>query len=298
MRVGFIGVGTMGAPMARRLKAAGFDTRFYARRPDVIDALQAAGLVHVDRIETLASEVDVVFLCLPDDTVVEEVCGGRVLPFLRRGGVVIDHSTVSPYTSRSLEARARERGIAYLDAPVSGGPMGAEAGTLAIMVGGDREAFERCRPLFEATGRHIFYLGSSGAGNIAKLVNQLIIGVTQGALVEGFVLGARMGLDPAELYRVLSVSTGDSAMLHRSIAQAVLRRDFSPRFTVDLLHKDLRLVNDLGRRERVRLLAGSLAEQLYREAAAAGLGSEDIAALIKPLEQLSGVVVQGNEVLR
>ncbi|MBX6394948.1 MAG: NAD(P)-dependent oxidoreductase, partial [Alicyclobacillaceae bacterium] len=175
---------------------------------------------------------------------------------------------------------------------ISGGPMGAEAGTLAIMVGGDKGAFERCRPLFEAMGKHIFYLGPSGSGNIAKLVNQLVIGITQEALVEGFVLASRLGIDPSVLYEVLSVSTGNSAMLHRSVPNCILQRDFTPKFTVDLLYKDLRLVNDLGRREGVRLLAGALAEQVFREASASGYGPEDISALIKPLEQLTGVVVE------
>lgn len=291
VRVGFIGVGTMGAPMALRVKEAGFDTLFFARREDVVARLEARGLVYVGGVRELASRADVVLMCLPDDAVVAEV-GATVLSSMRAGGVVVDHSTVSPYTSRSMAAEAAKCGIQYLDAPISGGPMGAEAGTLAIMVGGEADAFQRCRPLFETMGKHIFYLGPSGAGNIAKLVNQLIIGITQEALVEGFVLGSRMGLDPSALYDVLAVSTGESAMLHRSIPHCILRRDFTPKFTVDLLYKDLRLANDLGRREGVRLLAGGLAEQVFREAAASGHGPEDISALVKPLERLAGVVVE------
>ncbi|ADG05679.1 3-hydroxyisobutyrate dehydrogenase [Kyrpidia tusciae DSM 2912] len=291
VRVGFVGVGTMGAPMARRLKGAGFETLFFARRQAVIETLQAEGLHYVQNLRDLAAQTDVVLMCLPDDAVVDAV-GSVVLSAMKAGGVVVDHSTVSPYTSRRLAAEAKRRGISHLDAPISGGPMGAEAGTLAIMVGGEEEAFRRCHPLFEAMGRHIFYLGPSGAGNIAKLVNQLIIGITQEALVEGFVLGSRMGLDPKLLYDVLAVSTGESAMLHRSIPNCILQRDFTPKFTVDLLYKDLRLANDLGRGEGIRLLEGAVAEQVFREAAAEGLGSEDISALVKPLERQAGVVVE------
>lgn len=294
MKIGFIGAGTMGAPMIRNLRKADFDVSVYVRRPEVRDAMLVIGCSVVSTYGELAETCDAVLLCVPNDTVVEEVVAGPegLLSSAKEGLIIVDHSTVSPYTSRRLSALAKSRKVAYLDAPISGGPMGAEAGTLTIMVGGDETAYSTMLPAFQAMGENIRLLGESGAGNITKLINQLIIGVTQAALSEGFVLGSKMGVNPKALYDIISTSTGNSAMLHRTIPTCILKGDFTPKFTIDLLHKDLKLANEMGRQEGVRLLASNLAEQVFQEAHNKGHGEKDISALILPLEDLSNIKVR------
>lgn len=294
MKIGFIGVGTMGMPMSLNLVKAGYEVHIYSRRPDVIRHMQEAGCHPVTNPHDLASFCDAVLLCVPDDAVVEELVASEqgLLANAHKGLIIVDHSTVSPYKSRKMYERAAAIGVHYLDAPVSGGPMGAEAATLTIMVGGQKEVFETMLPVFQSMGKHVRYMGSSGAGNITKLINQMLIGVTQTAISEGFVLGTKMGVDPRALYEVISTSTGDSFQLHRTVPNNILRRDFAPKFTIQLLHKDLVLANEMGRKEQVRLLASTLAEQLFQEACTEGHGGKDIAALILPLEQMNHVEVR------
>lgn len=294
MKIGFIGAGTMGAPMIRNLRKAGIDVTVFVRRPEVRQTMLEAGCQVVDTYAALAEACDAVLLCVPNDAVVEEIVAGEngLLKSAKSGLVIIDHSTVSPYTSRKMYDLAKLLQVGYLDAPISGGPMGAEAGTLTIMVGGDSHVYESMLPVLQAMGKNIRLMGDSGAGNITKLINQLIIGVTQSALSEGFVLGSKMGVNPRALYDIISTSTGNSTMLHRTVPDCILKRDFSPKFTIDLLHKDLMLANDMGRREGVRLLAANLAEQIFQEARNSGHGAKDISALLLPLEDLVNVKVK------
>jgi 3-hydroxyisobutyrate dehydrogenase len=292
--IGFVGVGTMGAPMVRNLRKHGYPCVTYVRKKEIEEAMTAIGCKTVSDLQELASSVDIVLLCLPNDQIVEDVVAGEggLLSALRPDSVIVDHSTVSPYTTRKLQELAGRQGVHYFDAPISGGPMGAEAGTLAIMVGGDERQFPRIQPVLQAMGKHIFYLGPHGAGNVAKLVNNLVIAVTELGLVEGFVMGAKMGIDPTKLYEVLAVSTGNSAMLHRLIPDCILTGNFEPKFKIDLLHKDVKLANDIGRNEQIRMLSGALAEQVFQEARAFGYGDLDISALILPLEQQAKVEVR------
>lgn len=294
MKIGFIGAGTMGAPMIRNLRKADFDVSVYVRRPEVRDAMLDIGCSVVHTYGELAETCDAVLLCVPNDAIVEEIVAGEngLLASGREGLILVDHSTVSPYTSRKLYDVAKQKQVSYVDAPISGGPMGAEAGTLTIMVGGEESAFAAMMPAFQAMGENIRLMGESGAGNITKLINQLLIGVTQAALSEGFVLGTKMGVNPRAMYDIISTSTGNSAMLHRTIPTCILPGDFTPKFTIDLLHKDLKLANEMGRQEGVRLLASNLAEQIFQEAHNTGHGEKDISALIVPLEDLSNIKVR------
>ncbi|MFC4769652.1 NAD(P)-dependent oxidoreductase [Effusibacillus consociatus] len=294
MKIGFIGAGTMGVPMIRNLQKADFDVAVYVRRAGVREQMLNAGCQVADTYRELASTCDAVLLCVPNDAIVEEVVAGEngLLSSAKKGLVIIDHSTVSPYTSRKMYDLAKTMDVGYLDAPLSGGPMGAEAATLTIMVGGDNDTYEAMLPVLRAMGENIRLMGASGAGNIAKLINQLIIGVTQSAISEGFVLGSKMGVNPRALYDIISTSTGNSYALHRTVPECILKRDFSPKFTIDLLHKDLMLANDMGRQEGVRLLAANLAEQIFQEARNAGHGPKDISALLLPLEDLAKAEVK------
>lgn len=291
MKYGFVGVGTMGEPMARNLKAAGFDVAVFVRNETVKARMEQDGFeLHTD-LTRLARSVDRMYMCLPNDEIVKEVVR-TTISHLKENAIYVDFSTVSPNTSRELSVLVGEKGIRYADAPISGGPMGAKAGTLTIMVGGEAQVFDELLPSLQAMGKNIRNMGGVGSGNIAKLMNQYIIGVTQSAISEAFVLGTKMGVDPRALYEVVSTSTGESHMLHRTIPNLILKRDFDARFTIDLLHKDLKLANELGKNEDIRLLSGAVAEQLFMEARMLGFGGNDIAALILPLERLAHVEVK------
>lgn len=291
MKYGFVGVGTMGEPMARNLRAAGFDVAVFVRNETVKARMEQDGFELHTNLTELARSVDRMYMCLPNDEIVKEVVR-TTISHLKENAIYVDFSTVSPNTSRELSVLVEEKGIGYADAPISGGPMGAKAGTLTIMVGGKAQVFDELLPSLQAMGKNIRNMGGVGSGNIAKLMNQYIIGVTQSAISEAFVLGTKMGVDPRALYEVVSTSTGESHMLHRTIPNLILKRDFDARFTIDLLHKDLKLANELGKNEDIRLLSGAVAEQLFMEARMLGFGGNDIAALILPLEGLAHVEVK------
>ena len=185
----------------------------------------------------------------------------------------------------------RARGASFLDAPISGGTAGAQAGTLTIMVGGDADAFERARPVFEAMGKNIKHVGPSGAGSVVKLVNQLLVAINMAGVVEGIVLGTKAGVDPNVMLEVLSTSFGGSAMLNRSVP-LILERNFQPGTPVNLILKDMGLIKELGHELAVRLLLGSVAEEVFGEARALGWGEEDMAGLVRTLERLAGIEIK------
>jgi 3-hydroxyisobutyrate dehydrogenase-like beta-hydroxyacid dehydrogenase len=180
--------------------------------------------------------------------------------------------------------------VFFLDAPVSGGTAGAQAGTLTIMVGGPEEAFQRVLPVFQAMGKNIRRVGPNGAGSTIKLVNQLLVAINMAGVVEGIVMGVKAGADPQVMLEVLSTSFGGSAMLSRSVP-LFLERRFQPGTSINLILKDLGLVDELSQELSLRLLMGSQAEQVFREARALGLGDLDMAALVQPLERLAQVTV-------
>lgn len=293
MKLGFIGLGKMGKPMALNLLKAGYELKVYNRSAKAVEELAKLGAIPEKSPAGVAENVEIVFLCLPIGSDVEEIVVSQegLLASLKPGSVIIDHSTISPMDSRRLFNTCREKGVGFLDAPVSGGVIGAEKGTLSIMVGGDKEEFEKVRPLLDIIGKNISYLGESGSGEVMKLVNNLLVGITNAALAEAFVLAVKSGLDSQQVYDILSNATGDSAMLRRNLPSFILNRNFQPAFTLDMLNKDMKLVEELALNQGVRLLMGSLAHQIGREAGFSGLGSEDISAVVKTLEGLSGVEV-------
>ncbi|MFN8542758.1 MAG: NAD(P)-dependent oxidoreductase [Candidatus Binatia bacterium] len=288
-RVGFIGLGRMGRPMACNVLRAGFPLVVHSRSPGPVEALVARGARAAATPADVARAADVVLTCLPAPADVEAVVTSA-LAAARPGQTFIDHSTIDPDTVRRIADRAAAHGAIFLDAPVSGGVGGAEAGTLTVMVGGPPAAVEPCRPVLRAVGERVFHLGPTGSGSIAKLCNQLLIGVGFAAVAEAMVLGTRAGLDPRALYDVLSVSSGRSRALEQA-GPAILSADFGAEFTIDLAHKDLECVTRMAKSLRVRVLLAALAQQLYEEARAAGLGQADQAAVVVPLERLAGVQV-------
>ena len=292
--VGFIGLGRMGRPMSLNIKKAGFPLTVANRSQGVVKELAAQGATPVRTPAELAARCDVVCLCLPVPATVEEVVLGAdgVRAGGRPGLTVVDFSTIGPATCRLVAEALVKEGMSYLDAPVSGGTTGAEAGTLTVMVGGTPEDFLGVLPILKAVGKKIVHAGPVGAGAVVKLMNQLIVGINLAGAVEAMVLGVKAGVDARLLYETIASATGNSFQLQRCFPDLILKGNFANMFSVDLLHKDLALGVEIGKESRVRLLLGALALQIFEEARELGFGGEDIAAVIKPLERLAGVDVR------
>jgi 3-hydroxyisobutyrate dehydrogenase-like beta-hydroxyacid dehydrogenase len=294
-RIGFIGLGTMGLPMVRNLLKAGFSVTVVSRSRGPIETALSLGAEEALHPCDLAEKTDIILTCLPLPPTIEEVYFGEngILQADLQGKLVIDHSTVSPLLNRRTYAAIKEKGGSYMDAPLSGGPMGAEAGTLAIMCGGDKPDYDRALPVFEAMGKHLFFIGEIGSGSFVKLMNNYLIGVHTAALAETFCLATKAGVDTNMMYDVIAASTGESKMLHR-IVPLVHQRDFAPRFSNELLHKDMKLATELAEAYEMDMPINRLAEEMY-QLAKDKYPKEDMAALFKVYEERSGVVVRGEK---
>lgn len=286
MTVGFVGLGTMGGRLVRRLLAAGHAVVAYDLVAAARDRGAADGAAIAGSVGDVVDAAEVVLSSLPMPADVESVVA-EALPRLRAGQVWLDLSTIDPSTARRLAELLRAREAHFLDAPVSGGPTGADAGTLAVMVGGDAAGLERARPALEAFAGRVFHVGPVGAGTVVKLANQMLVGAHTVAAMEAATFVARAGIDPQVALEVISVSTGDSAMLRRSIRDFVSRRDFAPAFSIRLLTKDLRLYAAEAAHLGTATPSGAAALASYEQAMDAGLAGEDYAAILKILEAAS-----------
>jgi 3-hydroxyisobutyrate dehydrogenase-like beta-hydroxyacid dehydrogenase len=292
MKVGFIGLGTMGFPMVKNLLQADFETWVISRSRGPIEKALALGAKEALHPADLASKVDVLLTCLPMPETIEQVYFGQngIVQGGSKGIIVIDHSTVSPELNQRQEKAIAKLGGAFLDAPLSGGPMGAEAGTLTIMCGGHQEAFERSLPVLQAMGKTIELIGPVGSGSVVKLINNMLVGIHTAALSEAFVMGAKAGIDPAAIHNILKVSTGHSLMIDRTI-DLIQDRDFEQRFMVDLLNKDMKLATSLADQLGVKVELGTLSQNIIEEVSQRGYGKQDVAAIIRKLEEDSNVEV-------
>ena len=292
--VGFIGLGKMGRPMSLNILKKGFPLTVSNRSRPVVDAVAAQGARAASGPAEVAENAEIICLCLPVPATVEEVVLGEggVLETIKPGSVVLDFSTIGPGTCRSVAARLREKDCWYVDAPVSGGTTGAEAATLTIMCGGEREQYDRVLPVLESVGKKVVYAGPVGAGAVVKLMNQLLVAINLAGAAEAMVLGVKAGVDPQLLYDVIASATGNSFQLQRCFPDLIMKGKFDAMFSVDLLHKDVALGVEVGKDTRVRLLMSALALQIFEEAREAGFGEQDIAAVIRPLEQLAGAHVR------
>lgn len=298
MQVGFIGIGVMGRPMTLNLLKAGHEVTIFARhpeKPEVQEVLQA-GAKQAPSPRAVAMVSEVVITMVPNSAQVEEVVAGPhgILEGTHKGLIIVDMSTIAPATSRKLAQAASEKSCAFLDAPVSGGSQGAINGTLSIMVGGEREAFEQARPVLEAMGKkeNIFHVGPSGAGEVVKLVNNVLVGTIATSIAESFVLGVKAGVDVETMARIIGVSTGASWQLSNQFPLRAFNGSFKPGFMTDLLHKDLGLALDLGAENQVMLPMTSLARQMYEASRASGYGQDDYTAVLKVLENFARVEVR------
>ena len=288
MRVGIIGLGIMGAPMARNLLRAGHPLTVYTRTRARAAGLLADGAAWADSPAALAAAVDAVVTMLPDTPAVEAVMAGPdgVLAGARAELLAIDMSTIDPAAARALAERAAETGVALLDAPVSGGEQGAIAGTLSIMVGGAAAAFDRAGPLFAALGKRVTYMGGPGQGQMTKLVNQVVGAGTLAAVAEGVLLAAGAGLDPAAVVEAVGGGAAASWMLAEQ-APRMQRRDFAPGFMVRLQQKDLRLALASAERLGVPLPLTAVVQLLFTAVEARGGGELGTQAILTALEALA-----------
>lgn len=291
-RIGFVGLGTMGGGMARNLLAKGHALTVWNRSLERLSPLLAAGATAAPSPADLAARCDLVMVCVSDTPDVEQVALGPdgVLEALSPGSLVIDHSSISPRATRRLAEAAAAKGVHWLDAPVSGGSEGAARGTLSIMVGGDPSQFERARPYLEAYGTTITHLGPAGAGQMAKLVNQVLVVVTQQGVGEALLLAQAGGLDLGKTIDAVKGGAAGSWMLANRGPQ-MARRDWRPGFTIDLQQKDLRLVLEAADELGVPMPGTALVFQLYRALQQRGLGQEGNHALVKALEELSKITL-------
>ncbi|MEN9933910.1 MAG: hypothetical protein RLZZ387_489 [Chloroflexota bacterium] len=291
-RIGFIGLGIMGRGMARNLLKAGFQVRVWNRTASRMEELAAEGAGPASSPGDLAFHTDIIITCVSDTPDVEEVLLGEsgVIRGVRPGSLVIDMSTISPQATRVIAERLAERGVAMLDAPVSGGSEGAARGTLSIMVGGEAAHVERAMPVFQAMGKTITHVGPLGAGQTVKLANQILVVGNMLAAAEALLFAQAGGVDLEKTLQAVVGGAAGSWMLANRGPQ-VLRRDWRPGFTIDLQQKDVRLVLSAADELGVPLPGTALIHQLYRTLQARGLGHEGNHALVKALENLAGFEV-------
>jgi 2-hydroxy-3-oxopropionate reductase len=292
-RIGFIGLGIMGQGMAANLLKAGFPLTVWNRTASKADGLVAQGAQLAATPQEVAAQSDIVFSCVSDTPDVREVLlgGEGAVHGAREGALFVDMSTISPQATREMADELSARGIAMLDAPVSGGSEGAAKGTLSIMVGGPADQFERATPAFQAMGKTITHVGPNhGDGQTVKLVNQILVVGGMLAVCEAFVFAQASGVDLEKALAAVSGGAAGSWSLSNRGPQ-ILKRDWRPGFMIDLQQKDLRLVLDAADAVGAPMLATSMVFQMYRTLQQAGLGHEGNHALIKALERLAGIEV-------
>jgi len=291
-RVGFVGLGIMGQGMARNLLKAGYSVRVWNRTSSRMDPLIEAGAAAGASPADVAANCDIIAVCVSDTPDVEEVILGEngILSGVQAGALVIDFSTISPQATIDIADRLGAKGVKMLDAPVSGGSEGAANGTLSIMIGGDEDQVERARGVFEAMGKTITHVGKQGAGQTVKLVNQILVVGNCLAMCEALIFAQAGGVD---LERCLNAVTGGAAgswMLANRGPQ-IIDRDWRPGFTINLQQKDVRLIMQEADALGVPVLLSGQVFSLYRTLQQAGLGEEGNHALVKALENLSGLQV-------
>jgi 3-hydroxyisobutyrate dehydrogenase-like beta-hydroxyacid dehydrogenase len=287
--VGFIGLGNMGMGMARNLLKAGFPVVAFDIRKEPLQEIQRLGGTIAGTPLEVAQKARVSILVVLNFAQAEEVVLGKqgMKAGMQAGDVIIVSSTIAPSQIKSLGQTLAPMKVQILDAPISGGKEGAEAGTLSIMIGGEKEVYEKCLPLFDAVGKNIYYLGGLGNGLSLKLVNNLLVAVNNLAVAEAMSLGLKAGLDPKMILEVIPKSAGDSWMF-RNRAYRMVDRDFACRGELDILLKDLGFILEMGKSLKMPLTLSAVAKEFYQMANSLGLGKEDDSAVFKVIEKMAG----------
>lgn len=296
LKLGYIGLGIMGGAMARNLLKGGFAVTVHNRSRAKVDALVAEGATPASSPREVATAVDVVFLNLPDTPDVVEVVTGPegILTGARPGLIVVDNSTIAPVTTRHLAAHLAEHGVIFLDAPVSGGDVGAKNGTLTIMVGGDHAAYEKVLPAFQAMGKTITWIGESGAGQITKACNQIMVAAQMVAMGELLVLAQKSGVDPARVVEAISRGAAQCWTLDVKPPR-IFQGNLAPGFKASMQSKDLDIVMDTGKTYGVPLPATAISQQLFRAMLTSGNGDLDNSAVFTVLEALTSAHIGPKE---
>jgi 2-hydroxy-3-oxopropionate reductase len=294
--VGFIGLGIMGRPMAKRLLDAGYPLVVYDIVPAGVEEVTEAGAKAGTSAKDVAHQGDVVITMLPDSPDVESVAFGPagVIENIRPGCTYIDMSTISPTVSERIAKDAKPKGIKVLDAPVSGGDVGAINGTLSIMVGGDQETFDDVLEIFEVVGKKIVLVGGDAAGQVVKACNQILVGLTLEAMAEALVLGAKAGVDPAKIVEVLGGGLARCGVLENR-GMRVVNRDFEPGFRVRLHYKDLGIAMAAGKAYDVPLPVTALVHEMFKQLQLSGRGELDHSGIVTLIEDMADIKVQKHD---
>ena len=289
-RIGFIGLGIMGKPMAKNLLKAGYEVRVYNRSKEAMEELAVEGASLGTSPKDVAEHCDVLITMLPNSPEVRDVVAGDlgVVEGCRKGQVVVDMSSIAPLVSRELSALLAEKGVAMLDGPVSGGQEKAEKGTLAIMVGGDKEAFERVKPILEKMGASAILVGESGAGQVAKLVNQTIVAVNIAAVAEGMTLAEKAGVDPRMVFEAIRKGLAGSQCLEDK-APRMFEGRYAPGFRVNLHIKDLNNVLETGHALHASMPLAAQLMEMMQNLAGDGHETLDHGALGLYYEKMNGI---------
>ncbi|MDQ8021326.1 MAG: 2-hydroxy-3-oxopropionate reductase [Moraxellaceae bacterium] len=286
-KIGFIGLGIMGNPMAAHLLAAGYQVFLYSQGGIPAELTQAGGLACANSAD-VASKADVIITMVPDTPHVEAVLFGEnsVSSTISAGKVVVDMSSISPVATKEFAARLAKQGVQYVDAPVSGGEVGAKAASLTIMCGGEDAVFERVKPLFEKMGKNITLVGGVGAGQITKVANQIIVALNIEAVAEALLLAAKAGADPARVRQALMGGFANSRVLEVH-GERMVKRTFNPGFRIELHQKDLNLALSTARAVGVSLPNTATAQELFNSCAANGGSQWDHSGMVRALEKLA-----------
>ena len=291
-KIGFIGLGIMGQPMALNLRKAGYELWVHARRPECMDPVVAAGATACASSREVAEYADIIFTMVSDTPDVEAVILGEngVIETARPGSVVVDMSTISPTTTRAIADMLETQGIEMLDAPVSGGEKGAIEATLSIMVGGKDEVFARVKPMFEAMGKNIVHIGDNGAGQVTKACNQVVIAQAIAAIGEAYLLAEANGVDPRKVREALMGGFAGSRALE-SHGLRMLDGNYQPGFKARLHKKDMRIVMETAEELGIALPGAALVTQLINTAVGQGMGEDDSISIFRLQQALSAVQV-------
>jgi 3-hydroxyisobutyrate dehydrogenase-like beta-hydroxyacid dehydrogenase len=286
MKIAFIGMGQMGKNIALNIVKHGFDLTVWNRRDDFwpnVETLVKAGAKYAESISDAVKDADIIGLSLTSDAAVKSVVEEAV-PALKKGAIVVDHSTTSPKCSQDMKERLTGVPAIFLDGPVSGGMEGAAAGTLTVMVGGDKAAYDKVLPVLQAMGKNIHHMGPNGSGQITKLINQILTGVNQAVVCEAMMVAAQSGLDMNQLLGVLTTSWGNSRMLERSVPQYIIPQKFESAACLELLVKDLGMALRMGEDMGCTLPLTQLAKHYYDAASADGKGKMDHSYIIEVMK--------------
>jgi 3-hydroxyisobutyrate dehydrogenase len=293
-KVGFVGLGTMGKPMALNLLKAGFQVTVCGHNDFApIKELESKGAVVVGSAREVAAASEVVVTCLPDSPQVEQVIAGAdgLLSGSQPGLVIIDTSTINPQVAKTLADQVAQKGCILLDAPMSGGEVGAIAGALTFMIGGDKDTIEKCQDVFKAMGQKTYYAGGPGNGQVVKLCNNLMLGINLVGVCEAFAMGVKAGVEANILAEIVQASSGGSAVIERYFPKTIAKNQYKPGFRLRLMSKDMNLALAAAKQLGIPSLVGVTAGQVFDMVKNMGKGEDDFAVIATMYQDIGGVII-------